>query len=432
MNTVIPAANIGINWAVVLAFACVILLVTCFILIFLLREGVRKQKLYGNFSGSVSEFIVVFSRRLEFIYGLPTYMSDPLFRWLSVGNSLQDLLNPKDWARMKLYFDEVEKHQNMSFVFSHEIKSSDTALDQGQVQWYEMKTVLEYVSVQEFHYVCFFKNITQENENRRERERIQSRLDNLLQNTGDFLWDYEVEERRFKIVTPLMDEEHRVIPQSTGYVDIHKIMPESDIEVLDMNLNARVRDYHTFGSKGDPFQTIKVRLYGTDKTLVWYCFRGRLAFDEENRLVFQGSARRMDMILDNMGLDERTVVLSAALSFPDVRVFRISRDYTILGCNQAFATDYLVLNPQDICGKSLDTVVNREILPYMMRSVSDVFDTGRSVSWKGNFIRSDRLLMLNVVPVKSTISSSSDDVTEAVLGVYMLLDRDDFEKEAEA
>ena len=187
MDSAISVAGLGINWVIVLAFTCVILLVACCIFVFLLREGIHKQRLYDKFQGSVNEFIVVLSRRLEFLYGLPMYTSDPLFARLSSGNIFQDLLRSKDWSRMKLYFDEVEKHQNMSFVFSVEIDPTNANSDQSRVQWYEMKTVLDYVSVQEYRYICFIKNFTRENENRKERERIQVRLDNLLQNTGDFL-----------------------------------------------------------------------------------------------------------------------------------------------------------------------------------------------------------------------------------------------------
>ena len=155
----IPAANLGVNWLIVLAFVSVILLVACIIFIFLLRENVNRQKLYDKFTGNVNEFIVVFSRRLEVLYGLPMYISDPLFGRLSSGSIFQDLLHSKDWARMRLYFDEVEKHQNMSFVFSVELDPTTSNTDQSRVQWYEMKTVLEYVSVQEFRYICFIRRI---------------------------------------------------------------------------------------------------------------------------------------------------------------------------------------------------------------------------------------------------------------------------------
>lgn len=424
MNTVVPAMDLGVNWVIVLAFTCIILLMACFILIFLLRENSLKQRLYDKFPGSVNEFIVVFSHRLEFLYGLPLFVSDPLFRRLSSGSSLQDLLRSKDWARMKLYFDEVEKHQNMSFVFSVEIDPTSANADQNRVQWYEIKTMVEYISVHDFRYICFIKNFTKENENRKERERIQIRLDNLLQNTGDFLWDFDVEERRFRILTPLMDEEHRVIPQSTGYVDIRKMMPESDYDLLNSIVNARVKDYHAFGSRGDPFETIKVRLFGVDKTMVWYCFRCRLATDDENRLVLQGSARRMDLVLGNPVVSEdgdKDALLSAAFSFPDVRIVWVDKNYTIQGCNQSFATDFQIMDPKHIYGKTLDTVVSNRILPYMSKIITDVFDTGRSVAWKGGFIKDDSLLMLNAVPLKS-----KDNTLHSVLGVYVVIDKSDF------
>lgn len=424
MKLAVSSFELGINWVVVLVFVSILLLMACFILVFLLRETSVKQRLYEKFPGSVNEFIIVFSRRLEFLYGLPLYVSDPLFRRLSSGNTLQDLLRSKDWARLKLYFDEVEKHQNMSFVFSVDIDSSSMNPDQNRMQWYEIKTIVEYVSVHEFRYICFIKNFTKENENRKERERIQVRLDNLLQNTGDFLWDFDVDERKFKILTPLMDEEHRVVPQSTGYVDIRNMMPESDYELLNSVVNLRVKDYHAFGSRGDPFETIKVRLYGIDKTMVWYCFRCRLATDDDNRLVLQGSARRMDLVLDNPVMSDdgdRDALLSATLSFPDVRIVWVDKNYAIQGCNQSFATDFQITSPKEIYGKTLDTVVTRKILPYMTKIISDVFDSGRSVAWKGGFIKEGSLLMFNAVPLKS-----KDNLIHSVLGVYMVLDKSDF------
>lgn len=428
MDSAISVAGLGINWVIVLAFTCVILLVACCIFVFLLREGIHKQRLYDKFQGSVNEFIVVLSRRLEFLYGLPMYTSDPLFARLSSGNIFQDLLRSKDWSRMKLYFDEVEKHQNMSFVFSVEIDPTNANSDQSRVQWYEMKTVLDYVSVQEYRYICFIKNFTRENENRKERERIQVRLDNLLQNTGDFLWNFEVDDRRFRLLTPLMDEEHRVIPQSTGYVDIRKMMPESDYNLLDSVVNARVKDFHTYGSRGDPFETIKLRLYGADRAMVWYCFRCRLVNDEDNRLVLQGSARRMDMVLDNpvSDDDDKEAMLSAVLSFPDVRVLWADRNFTIQGCNQAFATDFQIVNPKDIYGKNLDAVLTSRILPHVSKIFSEVFDTGRSVAWKGGFLKENSLLMFNAVPLKS-----KDNVLHSVLGVYIVLDKSDFVEDEE-
>ena len=146
--------------------------------------------------------------------------------------------------------------------------------------------------------------------------------------------------------------------------------------------------------------------------------------DEDNRLVLQGSARRMDMVLDNLVFgDDKDAILSAALSFPDVRIFWVDRDFNIQGCNQSFAADYQIMNPREIYGKSLDSVVSSKILPYMSKILSEVFDTGRSAAWKGSL--SERLLMLNAVPIRS-----KDNITHTTLGVYMVLDKNDFPNEA--
>ena len=114
-------------------------------------------------------------------------------------------------------------------------------------------------------------------------------------------------------------------------------------------------------------------------------------------------------------------IRAAALSFPDVRIFWVDRDFNIQGCNQSFAADFQILNPKEIYGKCLDSVVSSKILPYMSKILSEVFDTGRSAAWKGNFIKAERLLMLNAVPIRS-----KDNITHTALGVYMLLDKDDF------
>ena len=255
---------------------------------------------------------------------------------------------------------------------------------------------------------------------------LQERFDSLLQNTGDFLWSFDVEDRSMKLLTPMMDDEHRVIPQSVGYVDIHKMMPEGDYALLDSVLNDRVKDYRNFGFRGDPFETIKVRFYGPEKSLVWYGLRGKLCMDENDRLVLQGTARRMDVVLDNSvlgGTQEKEALLPAALAFPDIRMFWMDRDYKILGCNQAFATDFQIVNPREIYGKSLNQVVSRDFLPYISRGVREIFNTGRSISWKGRIGKKDHIFMYNAVPLKN-----ESNKVQSVLSVYLVLDQEDLDE----
>jgi len=423
MNSVFNEMNFAPT--VIAIFFGLMALVAFIITVMLLQDARRKQRLYCRFAGSLNESIVVLTSKMEFLYGLPIYSSDPLYESLNNGGTLNELVG-SGWARMKTYFDEIDKHLGMPFLFS--INPTNVSSEDGtKTLWYELRVSLEHLSSGDFQYVCFFKNISKENENRTEMESLQGRLDSLLQNTGDFLWIFDVEDRKMRLLTPMMDEEHRVIPQSVGQVDIQSMMPEGDYALLNKVLNERVLDYRNFGYKGNPFETIKVRFYGPGKTLVWYGLRGKLVYDENNRLVFQGSARRMDVVLDNPVLGEdkvRDSMFSAALAIPDVRIFWVDKDFKIEGCNQAFATDFQIINAKDTYGKSLDQVMGHKFLTYAYKVINDVFDLGRSVAWKGGFDRKERLLMFNAVPLKTDQNTIS-----GVMCVYMLLDENDFRDE---
>lgn len=410
---------------IVWAFISVMLFISTVICVMLLRDSRNKQRLYQRFENNLNEFIVVLSQKMEFLYGLPTFMWDPLFYQLSHGRSFSEVLGVSSWNRMKSYFDEIEKHLDMPFLFSL-LSDYNGDAEGAKSLWYEMRVSLDRVNAEEFYYVCFIRNISRENETRREKEMLQERFDSLLQNTGDFLWSFDVEDRSMKLLTPMMDDEHRVIPQSVGYVDIHKMMPEGDYALLDSVLNDRVKDYRNFGFRGDPFETIKVRFYGPEKSLVWYGLRGKLCMDENDRLVLQGTARRMDVVLDNSvlgGGQEKEALLPAALAFPDIRMFWMDRDYKILGCNQAFATDFQIVNPREIYGKSLNQVVSRDFLPYISRGVREIFNTGRSISWKGRIGKKDHIFMYNAVPLKN-----ESNKVQSVLSVYLVLDQEDLDE----
>ena len=108
--------------------------------------------------------------------------------------------------------------------------------------------------------------------------------------------------------------------------------------------------------------------------------------------------------------------------FPDIRVFWVDPNYIVRGCNQAFVTDFQIMSPNDAIGKCLDAVVNQQALPMMMRALTEVFDTGRSVSWKGFFGNIGKGIMYNMVPIKG-----ANGETVFVLGVSILFNQYDFE-----
>ena len=387
------------NLLVLFVFLSVLFFLLALILVFLLYDSYRKQKLYEDFSSGISESVIVFSQNMEFLYGLPVFMSDPLFKLLSSGRAFKDVLEPKSWSRLKLYFDNVVDHNEMPFVFSFDGGHGGGLIE--KTEWYEIKAFVKRVSSREFNYVCFLKNISRENEFRKERERLNSELDLLLKNTGDFLWTFDVEDRTFRLLTPLTDDEHHMIPLSAGNVDVQSLLLGVDYENLNNVLNRRIQNYRNFGSKGDPYETISVRMYGRNNTLLWYGLRGTLAHDENNRLVFQGAARRMVNIFERSDTETSNTVdfFKAAHGFPDVRLFSMNTDYVVTGCNQAFATDFQFFEVSEVVGKQIQSVVNKKFLVPFMKIVTDVLESRRCASWKGKINSQGRLLLFNIVPV---------------------------------
>ena len=132
---------------IVWAFISVMLLISTVICVLLLRDSRNKQRLYQRFDGCLNEFIVVLSQKMEFLYGLPTFMSDPLFMQLSHGRTFAEVLGVSSWNRMKSYFDEIEKHMEMPFLFSLLSDVGGNA-DTAKSLWYEMRVSLDRVNAE--------------------------------------------------------------------------------------------------------------------------------------------------------------------------------------------------------------------------------------------------------------------------------------------
>jgi PAS domain-containing protein len=202
------------------------------------------------------------------------------------------------------------------------------------------------------------------------------------------------------------------------------MMPEEDYAYFDKHLNARVVEFRATGQNTKENRGVKLRLNGENGRLDWYAFCGRLYTEENAKIVFRGSARRLDLQLENPIVDEGDVnesVQSSALAFPDIRVFWIDRDYKVCGCNQAFSLAFGKPVPKEIEGKRLLEVVRPKYFSFFHGVISEVFEKGLSKSWKGGFGAGKRLLWFNAVPIKR-----ADGYTHRVLGVYMQLDENDF------
>ena len=272
--------------------------------------------------------------------------------------------------------------------------------------------------------VLLLKNVTLDVESRTQRDELKEKVDMLLQSTGDFLWSMDVDSRKFTFLTPLVDDEGRAIPRTQGVQDIRAMMPEDDYAFFDKHLNARIVEFRAKGQNSSENRGVRLRLMGENGKLDWYAFCGRLYTEENAKIVFRGSARKLDLQLENPVTGESVVSEStqvSALAFPDIRLFWIDRDYKICGCNQAFSLAFGSPIPKDIEGKRLLEVVRPRYFSLFHGVLSEVFEKGLSKSWKGPFGVGKRLLWFNAVPLKR-----DDGYTYRVLGVYLQLDENDF------
>lgn len=389
----------SIDWALASVAIGVLLVVVCVVCIMLLRDSRKRQRFYKRFGKNVTEGIVVLSQHLEYLYSLPLFVEEPLMERLVQGQTFQELLDPKDWGRMRLFFMETEKHRDIPFLFS-------VKLDDRDVLWYELRCFIHRVSLSEFHYVCFLKNISREQESSKERKALQGNLDLMIKTTGAFLWSMDVEKRLVKFLTPIMDEDFQVLPQSAGGIELSSLMPEEDVELLEKLMNRYIREYRADKSvveKHKLYPPVRIRLFNKDGSLLWLNLRGLLGFDEEGNLVFQGVANRLDLMMDNFIFDpdqNDNALFSAAMSLPDLRVFWVDRDYRLLGASQCFANAFRIRDLSSIQGKALSDVVDPKPLLYFNRVLSEVFETGRRMSLMTEGDKLDEPMIFNVVPLK--------------------------------
>lgn len=406
---------LSLNIIAAFLFAFFLVLVGLFISILLIKDSREKQKAYSSFSDYLGEFQVILSKEGNLLDAAPKFISDPLFERVCQEQNFKKILSGQEYARLQEYTKGLASYPDIPFIFSFDS-------EQG-VRWYELRAYIQKKQGND-NTVLLIKNVTLDVESRTQRDELKQNIDMLLQNTGDFLWSMDVDSRRFTLLTPLMDDEGRVVPRSVGEQDIHSMMPEKDYEIFEKMLNSRIVDFRALGHDSDVNKTISLRLLKSDGSACWYAFGGRLVLEEGANMVFKGTARRMALLQDNPVLDEgldNGALLSSALDLPDIRVAWVDRDYRLVGCNQTFSLAFGRESPKSVEGLRLLEVVRPKYFSFFHRYLSEVFERGRALSWKGAFGTSNALLWLNAVPLKNL-----NGETNKILMVYMLLDENDF------
>ena len=399
---------------IAVSFVCFLVITAFVISVLLIRDLLNKQKIYSNFAGYLSDFLVIISKEGRLIDASPTYISDPLYDQILRQKSFKRVFSAAEFKRFSEYVRGLDAYPDIPFVFSQDMGDG--------LNWYEIRARQKQGG--DVHMVLLLKNVTLDVESRTQRDELKEKVDMLLQSTGDFLWSMDVDSRTFTFLTPLVDDEGRAIPRSQGVQDIRAMMPEEDYAFFDKQLNARIVEFRAKGQDSGENRGVRLRLMGEDGKLDWYAFCGRLYTEENAKIVFRGSARKLDLQLEKLITEDPSVSEStqvAALAFPDIRLFWIDREYKICGCNQAFSLAFGSPIPKEIEGKRLLEVVRPRYFSLFHGVLSEVFEKGLSKSWKGPFGAGRRLLWFNAVPLKR-----DDGYTYRVLGVYLQLDENDF------
>ena len=406
--------QVSVGHLIALSFVCFLVTTAFVISVLLIRDLLHKQKIYSSFSGFLSDFLVIISKEGRLIDASPSFISDPLYNLIMRKKSFKKVFSAPEYKRFSEYIRGLDAYPDIPFVFSQDAGDG--------LNWYEIRARQKQEG--DVHMVLLLKNVTLDVESRTQRDELKEKVDMLLQSTGDFLWSMDVDSRRFTFLTPLVDDEGRAIPRTQGVQDIRAMMPEEDYAFFDKHLNARIVEFRAKGQDSSENRGVRLRLMGENGQLNWYAFCGRLYTEENAKIVFRGSARRLDLLLENPVVESSEVSEStqvAALAFPDIRLFWIDRDYRICGCNQAFSLAFGSPIPEDIEGKRLLEVVRPRYFSLFHGVLSEVFEKGLPKSWKGAFGVGNRLLWFNAVPLKRP-----DGYTYRVLGVYLQLDENDF------
>lgn len=406
---------LSLNIIAAFLFAFFVIAVALVITILLIKDRREKQRAYSNFSDYLGEFQIVLSMDGNLVDATPQYISDPLFEKICQERNFKNILSPQEYARLQDYMKGLASYPDIPFIFSFDSERG--------MRWYELRAYVQKKPGNDSS-VLLIKNVTMDVESRNQRDELRQNIDMLLQNTGDFLWTMDVDTRRFTLLTPLVDEDGRVVPRSVGVQDFRSMMPKKDYAIFEKMLNSRIVEFRALGHDIEVNRTICLRLLRPDGSLCWYAFGGRLVVEGGSNMVFRGTARRMELLQDNPVLEDGVdsgFMISSALSFPDVRVFWVDRDYKIIGCNQTFSLAFGRESSKSIEGVRLLEVVRPKYFSFFQRYLLEVFERGRSVSWKGPFGTSDSLLWLNAVPLKNLNGD-----TNQILVAYMLLEVNDF------
>ena len=151
-----------ISVGVIIAFFFgVFLLITALVVsLLLMRNLLQKQKIYSNFAGYLSDFLVIVSMDGRLIDATPTYITDPLYELILRKKSFKRIFSDAEYKRFLEYVKGLDSYPDIPFVFSQDCGAG--------LNWYEIRAIMQKQSG-DVHMILLLKNVTIDVESRSQR-----------------------------------------------------------------------------------------------------------------------------------------------------------------------------------------------------------------------------------------------------------------------
>lgn len=180
LSTSLLAVLLFIGFALVVALA----------ISHMLMRGLKEmQGAYSSFANHVDEFLLFMTREGFLMDATPKFIHDPLFEQICQKKSFGEILSAEEFSRFNEYLKGAESYPDIPFIFSFKGESD--------VRWYEMRAFLKK-TFNSSYWELLIKNVTLDVDSRNQRDRLQDNVDMLLQNTGDFLWSFDIDTRQLR------------------------------------------------------------------------------------------------------------------------------------------------------------------------------------------------------------------------------------------
>ena len=110
--------QVPVGLLIAVSFVCFLVITAFVISVLLIRDLLNKQKIYSNFAGYLSDFLVIISKEGRLIDASPTFISDPLYDLILRQKSFKRVFSAAEFKRFSEYVRGLDAYPDIPFVFA--------------------------------------------------------------------------------------------------------------------------------------------------------------------------------------------------------------------------------------------------------------------------------------------------------------------------